>query len=160
MRATPTTTWPSYAWILLTLVLPLALLPWLAPVGAAFGAEERRDSGLRLSLETDRPVYQPGQPVRFRLTVSNLSKQAVILSCKDSQRFDMTVADLSGKPRWRWSEDQMFAQMLSEDTIKPGESRVYTAVFTGKLVPGQYRASGVIVCMEPPLSAHAVFTVQ
>jgi hypothetical protein len=94
------------------------------------------------------------------LTLSNDSTKAIPLRCNDAQRFDLLVQNTSGKSVWRWSEDQMFAQMQSEETIQPGESLVYTAVFTGTLSPAEYRASGVILCLEPPVSAHAAFTVH
>jgi hypothetical protein len=137
-----------------------ALLPSVVSPASPIGEEPRGERALHLSLQTDRPVYQAGQPVQFRLTLSNHSTNAITLPCKDSQRFDLLVQDASGRSLWRWSEEQMFAQMLGEETIGPGETRVYTADFNGKLSAAQYRASGIIVCIEPPLSAHAVFTVQ
>jgi len=54
----------------------------------------------------------------------------------------------------------MFAQVVSEETIKPGEARTHTAVFSGTPSPGEYRASGVILCLKPPLSAYTTFTVR
>jgi len=138
----------------------LALLPFVATSGHAAGDEPRSERALRLSLQTDRAVYRTGQAVRFQLTLSNDSTKAIPLRCNDAQRFDLLVQDTSGKSVWRWSEDQMFAQMQSEETIQPGKSLVYTAVFTGTLSPAEYRASGVILCLEPPVSAHAAFTVH
>jgi hypothetical protein len=146
--------------------------PWLVTVSASLmiltlvpyigtpGEEPRNERALELSLHTDRPIYRAGQPVQFRLSLSNRSTAAVVLHCKDAQRFDLAIADRSGKQIWRWSEDQMFAQMQGEETIKPGKSRAYTAVFSGTLPPGEYRATGTIVCRDPSLSTETVFTVR
>ena len=142
----------------LSICLVMLALSSTAGEHAAHGAESNR--GVRLALQTDRPIYQPGDAIGFRLTMSNASDKPVTLRCKDSQRFDVTVQDSTEKEVWRWSADRMFAQMMSEDTLGPGQSRSYTASFTGKLPSGQYRASGTIVCLEPPASASAVFSMR
>jgi hypothetical protein len=142
-------------------VVMLALLSCrVEPIGGAAGQETESHQAPHLSLHTDRPTYPAGRPVQFRLTLSNPSSAPLTLHCLDAQRFDVTVFDPSGKQIWRWSEDQMFAQMVSEETIKPGEARTHTAVFSGALPPGEYRASGLILCLEPPVSAHTAFTVR
>ena len=142
----------------LSICLFMLALSSTAGEHAARGAESNR--GVRLAVETDRPTYQPGDAIGFRVTVSNASANPVTLRCKDSQRFDVTVQDSTEKEVWRWSADRMFAQMMSEDTLAPGQSRSYTASFTGNLPLGQYRASGTIVCLEPPPSASIVFNIR
>ena len=138
----------------------LMLLSCGGPAGGAAGQESGAEHALNLSVQTDRPVYRVGESVQFTLTLSNSSARAATLHCKDAQRFDLTIVDRSGQQIWRWSEDQMFAQMLSEETIRPGKSRTYAAVFPGTPTPGEYRASGVVVCLEPALSASTHFAVK
>ena len=144
----------------LACLMALALQACSRTPGSALGEDPSGDRSLRVSLQADRPVYRTGQPVTFRLTLMNQTDSPVVRRCRDAQRFDVSIADPSGKEVWRWSTDQMFAQILSEETINPGKSRTYTAVFSETLPPGEYRASGVILCLDSPLSADAVFTVR
>ncbi|WP_447975475.1 BsuPI-related putative proteinase inhibitor [Nitrospira sp. Kam-Ns4a] len=113
-----------------------------------------------MSLAPDRPEYRPGQALQFRLLLVNPTTERVTLRFNTGQRFDVTVEDQNGAVVWRWAEGKMFTQALGQETLGPGESLSYTAVFRGALLPGTYRVRGDIVCADGPLSATATVTVK
>src|SRR2546430_15810537 len=104
---------------------------------------------MRLTLHTDRERYAPGQPVRLRLEVFNDAAEPVRLHFKSSQQYDFHVL-WEDQLLWRWSADRMFAQMLTEETLAPGQRRDYEATWDGRLVdgvvakPGEYNARGFL----------------
>ncbi len=136
--------------------LAVAATGGAAPPGPA----ESGLKGLHVSLETDQVEYRPGQALRFRLRVVNPTAAAVTLRFNTGQRFDVTVEDRNGAVIWRWAEGKLFTQALGQETVGPGESLSYTAIFKGQLAPATYRARGDIVCAEGPLSATTTVTVK
>lgn len=68
------------------------------------------------------------QPVRFEFTVATTGDESVTLEFSDACKADFVVED-DGTERWRWSEGQMFAQVLSDLTIAPGDSETFEAAW-------------------------------
>jgi hypothetical protein len=81
------------------------------------------------------------------------------LSFKDAQRFDFLI-EKEGKEIWRWSKGQVFAQVLGEKRLRPGESMTYSAKFDEKLPPGKYRITGMIVADLSPLAASCNIVIR
>lgn len=148
----------SLASLLLCWLSALAVGPsaWAEPPGSARPGPK----GLQVSLDTDRTSYRTGQPVQFRLRLTNATAQQVTFRFNSGQRFDVTVFDQTRKVVWRWAVGQMFAQVLGEETLQPGEFRSYAVAFTGTLPAGTYWARGDIVVADGPLSDWTVFTVK
>lgn len=93
-----------------------------------------------VSLATDKPAYQPGQPIRITFEVTNRGDKTVRLAFSSAQRFDVVIENAGGNQVWRWSAGRMFAQMLGQEILGPERrSLTYEATFTGALSPGPYR---------------------
>jgi hypothetical protein len=121
---------------------------------------------MRLTLHTDQASYTPGQPVQLRLEVLNDTDQPVRLHFNSSKQYDFEVL-WEDQLIWRWSADRMFAQMLTEETIGPGERRGFEATWDGRLSggevarPGEYLGRGHLTVsgrVEP--MAEEAFTVS
>lgn len=95
--------------------------------------------------------------VRFRFTVENTGDDARTLSFSDGQRFDVTVTD-GDDEAWRFSEGQMFMQMLGSETLEAGESAVYEATWE---VPaaGEYEARAELVATDADCEATTAVSV-
>jgi intracellular proteinase inhibitor BsuPI len=104
---------------------------------------------MRLTLHTDRASYAPGQPVHLRLEVFNDTREAVHLRFNSSQQYDFEVL-WEDQRLWHWSADRMFAQVLTAETLAPGQRREYEATWNGRLVdgveakPGEYISRGYL----------------
>jgi hypothetical protein len=104
---------------------------------------------MRLTLHTDRASYAPGQPVHLRLEVFNDTGEAVHLRFNSSQQYDFEVL-WEDQRLWHWSADRMFAQVLTEETLAPGQRQEYEATWNGRLVdgveakPGEYVGRGYL----------------
>lgn len=88
----------------------------------------------------------------FTLTVTNEGPDPVELSFRSGQRFDFVVEEKpaesregSGegekKVRWRYSDGRMFTQALESETLEPGESQSYEAVWSDPPA-GEYEVRG------------------
>lgn len=146
--------------ILYSLAFILILLSqhsFLARVEAAEG--ERVQKGFGICLTTNKAVYAPGEVVEMTLEIINRSSEGIILQFKDSQRYDFVLEGPTSK-RWQWSAERMFAQMLGEEHIEPGETRTYTTQYSEGLSPGIYRITGTIVATGMPLMASTVIWVR
>ncbi|SDN29114.1 conserved repeat domain-containing protein [Halogranum gelatinilyticum] len=98
-----------------------------------------------------------GDTVRFTLTVENTGTDAETLSFRDSQRAEF-VARSGETEVWRWSEGQLFAQMLGSETVEPGATVTYEAeweVASG----GTYTVVGTVVADDCDVSAEATVSV-
>jgi hypothetical protein len=104
---------------------------------------------MRLTLHTDRESYAPGQPVRIEFEVFNDAAETVRLRFNSSQQFDCEVL-WEEQRLWHWAGDRLFAQVLTEETLDPGERRRYEATWNGRLYngepakAGEYIARGVL----------------
>lgn len=118
---------------------------------------------LDITFKTDRDVYQSGQGVVMKLIVANKGDESIKLTFPSSQIYDFMVIK-GGKEIWRWSQDKMFAMMLTEVTLSPGEKREYKEVWDqkdgkGKIVrPGEYEIVGLIVHIS--LSQNVRITIK
>lgn len=106
-----------------------------------------------LDVETDDDT------ARFTLTVSNESDDPVSLTFSDSQRVDFVVRDSEADTeRWRWSEGQLFAQMLGSETLDPGESVEYDAEWSADDA-GSFVCRAELVDNATSASAESAFSL-
>jgi hypothetical protein len=118
-------------------------------------------TGFKVSLSADKAVYKSGEPIALTLSVSNHTGHEIRLEFGSAQRFDFAIRDTKGGQIWRWSEGQMFGQMLGTETFGSAQPQItYTALFTGNLAAGSYRLEGAVVARDRPLSATLVIQVQ
>src|SRR5262245_13991591 len=107
---------------------------------------------LRDSTGTATTNFVFGEPIRFDLEIQNSSSVATTLTFPDAQTYDFYVLDpVSSGPRWRWSENMVFAQVVTTLNFAPYATKAYSVVWNGvlsngtQLPAGSYRARGVIV---------------
>ncbi|MFC5365789.1 BsuPI-related putative proteinase inhibitor [Salinirubrum litoreum] len=108
-----------------------------------------------LDVETDDDT------ARFTLTVTNEGDDPVSLTFSDSQRFDFVVrAAEDDTERWRWSDGQMFAQMLGSEELAPGESVAYDAEWTADdSDSGSFVCRGELADNAQSASAESAFSL-
>ncbi len=101
-------------------------------------------AGITCYLTTDRHTYAPGDRIRMQMLVRNPTAEAVVLHFPTSQQYDFRVRDPEGGVVWQWSRGQMFAQMLTQKALQPGEEYTVSAEWTipADLAPGLYKVSG------------------
>ena len=116
----------------------------------------------------------------FSLTVTNDGGEPVELSFRSGQRFDFVVEraddtdgndadgndadgndtdgndtdgnDTDGQEVWRYSDGRLFTQALGRETLDPGESRSYGAIWEGPPA-GEYEVRGVVTAENVDASA-------
>ena len=122
------------AWVLLGLIWACSTPPKADPDRAAssVGAD---------SLVSTLEVKVLADTVRLVLHVTNPGRRAVRLDFGSAQRFDFVI-ESRGSEVWRWSADQMFAQVVGTETVAPGGSLKYDAVWRPGNRTGEFAAIG------------------
>lgn len=95
--------------------------------------------------------------VAFAFTVRNDGDRAVELSFPDARTHDV-VALADGAEAWRWSDGRLFAQVVTADTLAPGESVTYDAEWTDP-PPGEYEAVATLAARSRDVEARDRFVV-
>ncbi|EJN61621.1 BsuPI-related putative proteinase inhibitor [Halogranum rubrum] len=95
--------------------------------------------------------------VQFTLTVENDGDDPLELSFPDGQRAEF-LAQADGETVWRWSDDQMFMQMLGSETIEPGGTATYEGIWEGPK-PGTYDCRGEVVAEGHGIAAETTVSV-
>jgi hypothetical protein len=96
--------------------------------------------------------------VNFVLHVTNTSSQPVALEFPTSQRYDFIVQS-GGAEVWRWSAGQMFSQLVSEETLKPGETRDFTAKLKIGNRSGRFSVVARLTASNRSIEQHADFEI-
>lgn len=125
-----------------------------SPADAAPSARQEAD-GVLFTFSADRPSSRPGPPVRFTLTMRNISAQPVTMAFPTSQLYDVLVTQ-DGRLVWRWSAGRLFLQALTRLTLAPAESRTYEVAWDRRdasgrpAPPGRYTAEARFPLMGRP----------
>jgi hypothetical protein len=111
--------------------------------------------------------FQGRETVTLAVVIRNRGASPRTLTFPSSQTHDCIVHAGEGTEVWRWSAGRMFAQVLTELTLAPGESRTFTITWDltdrkgAPLPPGDYRAVGLVAARVPGArSAPATFTIR
>jgi hypothetical protein len=110
-----------------------------------------------VSLLPTMAVVVTADSVRFRLGVANNGTSPVTMAFNSSQRYDFEVVDGAGVAVWQWSADQMFGQVLGEETLEPGAVLEYSATWEPGELSGSYRAVARLVSSDRPLELGTEF---
>jgi hypothetical protein len=137
-----------------------------APCGG--GPEGAAAAGLELRLEVADAAgvaaarFATGAAVSLALEVRNLGDAPRRLEFATARTHDFAVIDAGGREVWRWSRGRLFAQVLSEIELAPGEARRFAAAWDQRdaagqpAPPGRYRVEGELACLPATLAARAV----
>lgn len=114
-----------------------------------------------ISIMTEKLGYAPGEPVTMMLKVFNRTGEEVTFHFNTAQRYDFVIKDEEENEVWRWSKDRMFATVLGEETLGPDNPEaIYTAQYKGKLSPGSYKITGILVAVNRPMAGSITITVK
>ena len=119
-------------------------------------------AGLGLVLKADKETtYGQGEPIKLTLHVINRGTEPVTLHFLSAQRYDVAVKNLEGQEIWRWSNGQMFAQVMGEETLQPGR-RAWTNRITVRecFSAGRYTVIGTIPAQEELLSESITISID
>ncbi len=95
-----------------------------------------------MTLECTLDATVGDDAVEFAFAVTNAGDDPVDLQFSDACRADVAVED-DGQEVWRFSEGRMFAQMIVEETLAPGETETYTMAWEDP-APGDYEAAAAL----------------
>lgn len=128
---------------------------WLSMVMlavSACGADQGGESEAPVRLSLSR-ADTPEQTLALRLTVENTGRSPVDMQFRSAHTVEF-VLKRGGQPVWRWSEGRMFAQMITDIRLPPGEPQSFTARVPAEVLsPGEYVAEAWLVGQPyPPAS--------
>lgn len=116
--------------------------------------EKNAIDGWELSLTIPKKKFRRGEIIDFKLTIKNTSTEDRSLTYNTVQKYDIEARDADGNKVWQWSADQVFAQMLSQETLKPGESRDFSVFWSQQstqkkqVLLGKYYIIGYVTASE------------
>ena len=110
-----------------------------------------------LSLGAER--VGPGDSIPLALHVVNATTEPLVLEFTSSQRYNLWIAPADGEPIWTWAADKLFAQMMGQETIAPGDTMEFRETIPAPAEPGDYRVIGSIATTTRELSDTAAVTV-
>lgn len=101
----------------------------------------------------------PGDSIPLALHVVNGTPDPLVLEFTSSQRYNLWIAPATGEPIWTWAADKLFAQMMGQETVAPGDTIEYRDTIPAPAEPGEYRVIGSIATTSRELSDTAAVTV-
>jgi Intracellular proteinase inhibitor len=104
-------------------------------------------------------VQVSGDSVQLELRLSNGGQSPVRLAFATSQRYDFAVTTEAGDTLWRWSQDLMFAQAVSAETIEPAADLTFRAAWETSGRTGVFRAVGRVVAENRPFELETEFEI-
>lgn len=120
------------------------------------------DRGVRqqLPLASSLEVEVREDSVRLVLHVTNPSSRPAVLEFSSGQRYDFAVRTEAGADVWRWSADRSFTQALGSETIAPGGTLDYAAVWLPGARTGSFVAIGELTSTSHPVREQAAFRLE
>ncbi len=122
---------------------------------------------LQNSARENAKAFGRDKSIRMVLTIRNRTSDTLKLSLPSACTHDMVVTTKQHKELWRWSTGRMFAQVLTDVTLLPGESKSFVEIWdqTGSdgrpVPPGEYEAVGLIPARNEDIrSKPQVFTIR
>ena len=98
-----------------------------------------------------------GDGVRFQFTVVNSGDTPVELTFRDACKADFAVYE-GDEEVWRYSDDRMFAQVLTTADLQPGETAAFEETWPDP-EPGDYTAEATLRVRERDVTARTPFSV-
>ena len=111
----------------------LCFLVLLVIAGACSGSEVSGDrrtvGGVGVSFSVAPARAEVGRPVRFTLRLTNVTGKTEQLTFPTGQRYDFWVMD-GDEEVWRWSDDRVFIQAITNASIDTQGTLVLTENWT------------------------------
>ena len=145
--------------LIIVVVVFSALGLWLVAYGNA--TSEERNMNYGISMMIDKINYSVGEPIIMTFKIFNYTEEDVVFYFNSAQRYDFIIEDEEKNKVWHWSKDKMFAMVLGEEILGPTNTEItYTAEYKGKLIPGYYKVTGILVAKDRPMSGNMVIIVK
>lgn len=120
--------------------------------GLQKGETPNKSSQLSVSLRTERDRYRVGERIPLTLTLHNETATPVTLRFPDTRTFDFRARRAEdGEVVWQWSWGYVFAEVLTEQTLAPGETLIITEFWEAAGPAGDYLLESEVPCYEPGL---------
>ena len=87
------------------------------------GSTATEAAQVAFTVALDAPVYTAAETLNIlvRLTLRNTHTQPIALTFTSGQRYDLRIWNDKGQVVYTWSADKLFPQVLSTETVGPGE---------------------------------------
>lgn len=150
------------------IVRALALLALLVASACGTGGARGEDAapstegaeGEALALAAEVPdELVSGEPVTWRLAVTNRSDEPVVLTFPTGQQGEVVLRDGSGEEVLRWSEGMMFTQAVSEIPLAPESSVTFDLPGDLDVEPGTYELEASVPSDPAPAPVTREVTV-
>jgi hypothetical protein len=84
---------------------------------------------IQVTASCDKPAYvvTPTSTLKATLVIKNNTSSTHILTFNTAQKYDFVIRDSQGKEVLRWSSDKLFAQVITDVSIKAGEELKFAA---------------------------------
>jgi hypothetical protein len=115
-------------------------------------------TGLRILVEVVPSPLRADQPVRWVFKVANGGSEPRRLSFTSSQQADV-VLEAGGRERYRWSRDKLFAAVITQRELVPGEEWVAELDDILTVEPGAYTLLATLTASPRPPSVHGAVSV-
>ncbi|WP_203556435.1 BsuPI-related putative proteinase inhibitor [Bacillus sp. B15-48] len=129
------------------LVFPL-LYFLVSPLNSTHGNERNNAEELLFFVD---PIAT-SEKISFELVLKNESDSPKELEFPSSQLYELTVRDPDGKIVYTFSEDKMFAQVITTVQLAPKEKKVWVEEWIHSLQPGAYEVTAQLLSSKAPLS--------
>ena len=104
-------------------VVAIVIIATIGPLSSATGFSQKvTNPPLCLVVELDKGTYVLGEVLKVRFTLTNIGREPILLTFPDTQTFDFLIKDINGEVVHKWSWGWMFAQVIVERSLAPGQS--------------------------------------
>lgn len=128
-------------------LIPLLLM---APLLTLFAIQANSaPQPLFIGVACDKTTYKSGDTIAIALTLLNTGNTSTEVNFTSGKKYDFYLYE-GTKIIWKWSQDKMFTQELSNLTLTPQKPLTYVIKFNQVLLsgttmaPGQYQLRGVL----------------
>lgn len=92
---------------------------------ASAEGEDAPEKKLELEVNLNELIYQTNEELKLLINLKNNSQEKIQLNFSSAQIYEIVVKSWQNEIIYRWSEDKVFAQVLKEVSIAPGEQKTY-----------------------------------
>jgi hypothetical protein len=129
------------------------------------GSSDMKTRGLYYQLKMEKTLYRLGEPIKVRLSITNVSSAPIALKFQKNLEFELTVrkeVDLLfaqvPKTIWKLSENQLVFADVHNSVIDPGKTLQFLGTWDQKdrdgkpVKPGNYQIIGNLLADDRPES--------
>jgi len=120
-------------------------------------AVEAKNIGFTLAL--DSQAYKAGQEAAGIARLTLRASEPVKLTFPSSQSYDLRIVNDKGESVYTWSADKLFAQVVREEQVGPGERTWQLEFPVNQFTAGKYTAEAWLTTL-PRYSAAVAFEVR